>query len=330
MVLFLLAVSAVVPSALLVWYFHARDVYPEPPRVLWTTFALGVLTVVPVLIVGYPVHDAVSLIPSPIAASFLGALFVAAIPEEFVKLAVLLGYNMRHKAFDEPMDGIVYGVVASLGFATLENVLFVFDGGLSVAVSRAFTAVPLHAFVGAIMGYYVGQGWFRPEQRWQLILRGYLAAVVLHALYDFPLMAMADVEDVALAGVLALCTLAVLIIGWRWTVRLVRRLRQDQLLAAMTRPADGEAVSATPADLPAPPVDLRQRFTGIAVALAGGLLASFGGMVTLGLTLAFLIGAVLPEHRLDVLVGGAVSGLLPLLVGVVVFRKGVDVMNGKT
>ena len=91
-------------------------------------------------------------------------LFVAAIPEEFVKLAILVGYNMRHHAFDEPMDGIVYGVVASLGFATLENMLFVFEGGISVAVSRAFTAVPLHAFVGAIMGYYVGrQGGLRAE-----------------------------------------------------------------------------------------------------------------------------------------------------------------------
>ena len=147
----LLAVSAVVPSALLVWYFHARDAYPEPPRVLWTTFGLGVLTVFPILLIGYPLQHAVALVPNPIASSLLGALFVAAIPEELVKLLVLLGYNMRHRAFDEPMDGIVYGVVASLGFATLENILFVFGGGISVAVSRAFTAVPLHAFVGAII-----------------------------------------------------------------------------------------------------------------------------------------------------------------------------------
>ena len=85
----LLAVSAVVPSALLVWYFHARDVYPEPPRVLWTTFGLGVLTVIPVLMIGYPLQHAVSLVHHPVAASLLGALFVAAIPEEFVKLSVL-------------------------------------------------------------------------------------------------------------------------------------------------------------------------------------------------------------------------------------------------
>ena len=173
----LLAVSAVVPSALLVWYFHARDLYPEPPRVLWTTFAFGVLSVVPVLVVGVPIHQLIAGIEVPLIRGFLEAFFVAAVPEEFFKLAVLLLYSMRRVEFDEPMDGIVYGVVASLGFATFENVLYVFDGGLGVAVSRAFSAVPFHAFAGAILGYYVGQAKFRLEEKWLLIVKGYGAVI---------------------------------------------------------------------------------------------------------------------------------------------------------
>ena len=58
------------------------------------------------------------------------------------------------KEFDELMDGIVYGAVASLGFATLENIMYCIDGGLSVVAIRALTAVPAHASFGAIMGYY--------------------------------------------------------------------------------------------------------------------------------------------------------------------------------
>ena len=322
MLISLLAVSAVVPSALLVWYFHARDVYPEPPRVLWTTFGLGVFTVLPILFIGIPLQAAVQFVGNPVLGSFLSALFVAALPEELVKLVVLIGYNLRHKAFDEPMDGIVYGVVASLGFATLENVLFVFEGGLSVAISRAFSAVPLHAFVGAIMGYYVGQAYFSPQSRSRLILKGYGIAVLLHTLYDFPLMAMGEVEDGRVALMLAILTVMVLVVCWRWTVRLVRRLRRDQLSASY---GEGGAMPGPEAGAAALP--LRQRVLPLFVSVLGGLMASFGGMVTLGLLLAFMLGGVQDEHTVDVLVGGVLIGLLPFIGGMVVFLKGVRRMN---
>ena len=87
---------------------------------------------------------------------------VKPIPEETFKYLVLTRYSARHRAFDEPMDGIVYGAVASLGFAALENLLYVGSGDLGTAVARAATAVPGHAFTGAIMGYYVGQARFGP------------------------------------------------------------------------------------------------------------------------------------------------------------------------
>jgi RsiW-degrading membrane proteinase PrsW (M82 family) len=324
MIISLLAVSALVPSALLVWYFHARDVYPEPPRVLWTTFSLGVLSVIPVLVMGYPFYEAASSLDNPVLRSLLSALFVAAIPEEFVKLAILVGYNMRHKAFDEPMDGIVYGVVASLGFATLENMLFVFEGGLSVAASRAFTAVPLHAFVGAIMGFYVGKAFFATAHKSRIILKGYGIAVLLHTLYDFPLMAMAEVEKGSTAVLLVLLTLLVLLVCWRWTVRLVRRLHNVQRAAAGD--TEGARVAGVPAKQRRP---LLQRMVPLMIAIAGGMMASFGGMVSLGLILAFLIDAVQKEHRLDVVIGGVLVGLIPLVVGMGIFRSGVRGMNAE-
>lgn len=334
MIISLLAVSALVPSALLVWYFHARDVYPEPPRVLWTTFSLGVFSVIPVLAIGYPLQAAASSLDNPLLRSLLSALFVAALPEEFVKLAILVGYNMRQKAFDEPMDGIVYGVVASLGFATLENMLFVFEGGLSVAASRAFTAVPLHAFVGAIMGFYVGRAFFATAGKSRIILKGYGIAVLLHTLYDFPLMAMAEVEKGSTAVLLVLVTLLVLLVCWWWTVRLVRRLHKVQRAAADNRegihaagiPPDGIPAAGIPPKHRRP---LRQRVVPLIVAVAGGMMASFGGMVSLGLALAFLINAVQKEHRLDVVIGGVLVGLIPLVGGMVMFRSGVRGMNAE-
>ena len=154
---YLTAISAIVPSFLLLWYFHSRDVYPEPPRVIWTTFGLGLLTIIPTLALALPVAVLLEnrAAEAPYFLGFSKAFVAAAMPENFFKFMVLLLYCARHNEFDEPMDGIVYGVAASLGFATLENVLYVAKGGLSLAITRALTAVPGHAFLGAIMGYYV-------------------------------------------------------------------------------------------------------------------------------------------------------------------------------
>lgn len=316
----LLAVSAIVPSVLLVWYFHARDVYPEPARMIWTTFGLGVLTVLPVLLIGIPIHQVVGHIERPVVASACEALFVAAMLEEFFKLVVLVLYSMRKQEFDEPMDGIVYGVVVSLGFATFENLLYVMDGGTSVAFSRAFSAVPLHAFLGAIMGYYVGQAWKNPGRRRGLLLRGYASAVLLHAIYDFPLMTMNALGDKGPQLLLALATLGVLAVSWRWAMRLTRGLRQEQLGQRAMVAARGRA-DAVPESLAGSRV-----MPVIQISLAV-LSASLGGTVALGLLLAFILGVVAAEDITDVLLGGALVGLLPLVVGGLLFRHGVRALN---
>ncbi len=319
MVQTLLAVSAIVPSVLLVWYFHARDAYPEPARVIWATFGFGVLAVIPVLAVGIPIHLAIATIEHPVLASGLEAFFVAAIPEEFFKLVVLLLYCTRKQAFDEPMDGVVYGVVASLGFAALENILYVVDGGTSVAFSRAFTAVPFHAFLGAIMGYYVGQAWKNPRRRTTLIVRGFLIATFLHGIYDLPLMTLN-----ALNGdpnlLLVAATLVVLIFAWYWALRLSRGLRREQLVHKMTQlaPGTGDATLA-----PA----VRSRVIPVMQIAVGVISASLGGMVVFGLLLAFLMGIVAVDDTADVVFGGALIGVAPLAAGGLFFRYGVRGLN---
>lgn len=185
--------TAIIPSLLLVAYFYHRDRRPEPHSALAWTFFLGLLTVVPVLMLGVP---ALLFMPSfeempPTTAALLQAGYMAficaAIPEELCKYAVLMGYSGRHKAFNEPMDGVVYGAVASLGFATLENMMYVTGAHWGVAVARAVTAVPLHAFVGATLGYYVGQARFNAASNLTAV-RGLVVAILVHGIYDFGLM----------------------------------------------------------------------------------------------------------------------------------------------
>jgi RsiW-degrading membrane proteinase PrsW (M82 family) len=237
--------AAVAPSALLMWYFYKRDVNPEPRGVLIKTFLLGMVIVVPVLMVGLPLYFVAPADVHPVVAGLFAALILAAVPEEFFKFLVLTGYSARHPAFNEPMDGVVYGVAASLGFATLENILYVATGGWTVALLRAFTAVPAHACLGAIMGYYVGKAHF-VDRRHVVALWGLFAAILLHALYDFPIMVIAGVSEQALhddaavgqvlawIGVMLPLFLVVLLFTIGWTLIIVQRLRREQLKAPPT------------------------------------------------------------------------------------------------
>jgi protease PrsW len=340
----LLATSAIAPSLLLVWFFHARDAFPEPPRVLWTTFFLGMAIVPPVLLFAWPVYLMEQEIGVPLVHGLVAAFPGAAIPEELFKLLVLWRYSMRQSAFDEPMDGIVYGATASLGFATLENVLYVSGEGGSVAFIRAFTAVPGHAFLGAIMGYYVGRARFaagRGERR-RLMVKALAIPILLHGAYDFPLLAAEAVENpdsAAAAPVLALLALVpvVLCVEWIWALRLVRSGRRGQLaggppavgvtppvvVAARPQPA---AVEPSPAaavvKAPRP-----GRLSGWLLTLSGGLLASAGGLMLLGVALALVTDGLDGEEIGTVLLGTLIIGVLPAAAGAGLFLWGVVRLN---
>ncbi|MFA6572415.1 MAG: PrsW family glutamic-type intramembrane protease, partial [Bacteroidota bacterium] len=123
----------------------------------------------------------------PIYYTFLKAFVVAAFVEEGLKLFIVKKFAYNDVHFDEVMDGIVYAVVASLGFACFENVLYVVGSGWMVALLRAFTAVPLHAIAAGIMGYYIGKAKFAESQSEEksLITKGFIYAVIFHGIYDF-------------------------------------------------------------------------------------------------------------------------------------------------
>ena len=132
---------ALVPSFLLLGYFRTRDLYPEPARMLWGTFILGVLIVWPVIWIDRPLAGVVALFTGTFSNAMAEAFFNAAFPEELMKFAVLMLFCVRSKEFDEPMDGIVYGVVASLGFATYENIHYVARYGIGTAITRAINGI---------------------------------------------------------------------------------------------------------------------------------------------------------------------------------------------
>ena len=335
-VLALLLASSIVPSLLLLYYFQERDLYPEPPRVIWATFFLGILSVIPILCVALPLARVINGMHSALGSGALDAFLCAALPEEFFKFLVVFRYASRHKEFNEPMDGIVYGVAASLGFATLENVLYVGGSGMGVALLRALSAVPAHAFTGVVMGYFVGTWRFAPMGRGRLLAASLCWPMLLHWSYDFPLLALKQYREhperfgamPPIAVLLILVTLATLILEGRWALRLSRRLRAAQQAGAVQQPGQvrqvGAAQQAAMAGWAAgSPMG---RLVAWAQFLAGGVLATGGGL----LVLLLAIGLTMEEHKKDavaILGGGAVIGLLPLLLGLWLFRGGVRKFN---
>ncbi len=194
MVLTLLAL-ALAPAGALFLFFYVRDRHNrEPWFPLVVTFLLGAAALLPAVACGFTLEwltgwssDTSALLPL-----FLGALGVVGLVEEGWKFFVVRMYSYRRREFDEPYDGIMYSVMAALGFATVENVLYVFTGGIGTGILRALLAVPGHAFYGVLMGYYLGEAKFAVSRRRAALLQlaGLGLAVLGHGVYDFMVFAL--------------------------------------------------------------------------------------------------------------------------------------------
>lgn len=178
---------AIAPAMIIILYIYFKDKFEkEPIQFLLKNFLLGAFVSVLITLIlsailnkVFPITDAKSILQQ-----FIKAFVVVALVEEFSKYIIVKFYAQKNKEFNEPFDGIVYAVMVSMGFAALENVLYVFQYGVSTGIVRAFTAVPAHASFGILMGYYMGKAKFS-NNRIKYNLLGLFVATVFHGAYDF-------------------------------------------------------------------------------------------------------------------------------------------------
>jgi RsiW-degrading membrane proteinase PrsW (M82 family) len=184
--IFVLLIIALSPCIFLLWYFFHRDKYePEPKRKILKIFLLGALMLIPAAIIESIFIAIFDKIVSGIVYTFIISFIIIAPTEELLKFFAVKRWIYRSMEFDEVMDGIVYTVSASLGFATVENIFYVFTHGIGTGIARAFLAVPGHAFFGAVMGYYIGLAKFSKGREKTFLIKGVVFAILLHGLYDF-------------------------------------------------------------------------------------------------------------------------------------------------
>lgn len=172
---------AIFPPLLIAYYVYQKDKYEkEPKSLIIKSFLFGCVGVIPALFLEI-------FAKGMFTSLFLYVFFGIALVEEGVKYFFLKKYLFKKADFNEPMDGIVYGVMISLGFATVENIAYVLNNEgqeIQVAIMRMFTAIPLHAVCGVILGYFVGLAKFSDNSRSSLY-KGLFLATLIHGLYNY-------------------------------------------------------------------------------------------------------------------------------------------------
>lgn len=189
MELFLIAIA---PVVIIAFYIYYRDKYEKEPF-WWLVTALlsGCIITLPVIYVERLFSIPLNYMPGLANAGY-NAFVVAALTEEVFKFAALFLIMWKNPTFNEKFDGIVYATFISLGFAAVENLLYVINMGPGVGLTRAFTAVPAHALFGIMMGYHFGLAKFYPDQRKRQIFLALFRPILLHGIYDFILMSQTE------------------------------------------------------------------------------------------------------------------------------------------
>lgn len=210
--------AAVAPAIVLAFIMIKRDKRREPLGWLLGATAMGVGVALSVIALSFFLLPDIS--ESTYLGAFLTSFISAAIPEEGLKFAALYLLATRCRHFDEIFDGIVYAVCIGMGFAALENVLYLFsaDEWIKVGLSRAFLSVPMHYFFAIIMGSFFALGWFDERNRRFYMTAALVLPIVVHGLYDTLCFSINIDEN------LSLLILAAFIIGFGWIRKYVKSL----------------------------------------------------------------------------------------------------------
>ena len=218
----LLIVFGLAPSIIWLFYYLRKDVHPEPKRMILKIFIYGALITIPAVcleICFQKGFDSISLLisasPSPSEISslfrygllqasslsysallifFLYNIIAIGFVEEFFKYLVVKCKVLNHPEFDEPVDAMVYMIIAGLGFAALENILYLephllpiikFSESLQITAFRFLGPVFLHALCSGIIGYFLALSIYEAKNKFKFFFIGLITASVLHGLFNY-------------------------------------------------------------------------------------------------------------------------------------------------
>jgi RsiW-degrading membrane proteinase PrsW (M82 family) len=208
----LIPLLSLLPCVLWLWYFSSQSRYKRAPhRVLWITFFLGAAATIPGLLLNLAGQATIHQLFGTGVGSHLLVLFLVVGPvEELIKFLVVYQYAWRNRAFDEPLDGVIYSATAALGFAAVENILYLSEHDPSLVLLRGPLSNPGHALFSAFWGLSLSQAKAvpnLPRERIPILVRGLFAASLLHSLFDVLLVAASRISPIFF-GVLVIAMIA--------------------------------------------------------------------------------------------------------------------------
>jgi RsiW-degrading membrane proteinase PrsW (M82 family) len=286
--------AAVAPALLLLWLVVIADSRPEPQRVVLLCIGLGAISVLPAYAIEAWLDAHIPITPHSWSTAYEAALLSAGLPEEALKVSIITVVAWRVRDFDEPMDGVVYGTAVGLGFAAVENLLYVAGAAdwANVAILRAILSVPGHGANGAIAGAYIARARFGGAlggskgghwRRRRLLWSAWLVPIVLHSLYDGSLFRIAasnsnPIEILAMALIGAAAWLGGIVFAIVLTRRIGRHqkawLRTKRLPPAQWRGVWGESLFG-----------LGLSAVAVALIIAGNTLTRIAGLILMAISL---------------------------------------------
>lgn len=231
-----LMMLAILPGILIIIYVYRMDkVEKEPWRLILKLMLFGAISCIPASFMESMIDGVMPAFPEgSLGYAVWMAFCSAAFCEELCKFFFLRVGTWRNPEFGYRFDGIVYGVAVAIGFAVLENILYVSQYGLSTALVRAVMAVPLHAFCGVFMGIFYGaakQAAVQGRGSLKFTLLALIVPMLIHGFYD----TLAFLGNSAATIIL----LAFVVLMYIVSIRVVRRFSRDDWQAGFypeTRP----------------------------------------------------------------------------------------------
>ena len=215
-----LLLATILPSILIILFFVYSDKFKEPRGEILKVFFYGILITIPAYFLNTYLN-AFWYNNFRVSEGLISSFLTAAPVEEGLKLSILYFFVYKMKDFNEPIDGIVYGVTASLGFATLENFYYVYlladyfeTSSMSLAILRSFSAVPAHAVFGVFMGYFFMKYAF--IKKGDNLLFAFVVPFVLHGCYNL------------FASSNFIVSLGLVLVSWIIALRMFSRLKKTQ------------------------------------------------------------------------------------------------------
>ena len=196
-------ILGILPSLIWLAFYLKKDVHPEPKSEVLKIFFYGALVTIPAFFLekGFFATTASPLFPDALKPAFvtiLNAFLGVALVEEFLKYLAVREKVLRSPEFDEPVDAMLYMIIAALGFAALENILlflrlgteFLVREALAISVFRFLGATFLHTLCSGTVGFFLALSFSNLKKKSWLIGAGIGIASLLHGLYNFSIMEM--------------------------------------------------------------------------------------------------------------------------------------------